>query len=168
MYRRFFYYNRFAFIKKAATLALMKKIWKIACVLGLMIVAVGCTTDKSSETTNQKSTEAEKQEIEKIEVDTFEKKIVETKKLNDFCGEGIGICASGMTCLPRTAGEAVRVCKPSVVDESEKCSVTDQNQVCGVRDGERRTYLNACFAKRNGAEVEEAGTCKEDIGEKSA
>jgi hypothetical protein len=104
--------------------------------------------------------QSETKSIQQIKVENYESKEIVTSKENDFCGEGIGICASGLLCLPRTEGDAIRICKVAIVNKEKKCSVADVKEVCASRDGESTTYLNACFAEAHGATMEAEGRCK--------
>lgn len=76
------------------------------------------------------------------------------------CGGEEQICAGGLVCLPASEGSELRVCKTAVVDTEKECNPYNVKEVCGERDGETTTYLNECFAAKNGATVVGDGYCE--------
>lgn len=45
-----------------------------------------------------------------------------------------------------------------------RACTTEYRPVCGVRDGRRRTYSNACVARREGARIVARGRCRREPG----
>ena len=62
-----------------------------------------------------------------------------------------GIAALAMLVLPLVATDAQQPAPPD-------CTVNAP--VCGLKNGSRQTYWNACLAARDGAELLNAGECR--------
>lgn len=63
-----------------------------------------------------------------------------------------GLAAFAVFLLPLIAADAQQPAPPD-------CTVNVP--VCGLKDGSRQTYWNACLAARDGAELMYAGECRQ-------
>lgn len=127
----------------------MRKTLVLLSIVGLLIV--GCSAPDDEGTS--------------ISTDHVDSKTVQTVGLGQTCGGSENIrCHERLRCqLDLDAADQTGICVQPVVHEDMECPEI-QDPVCGLYDGNKNGYLNACHAERYGAEVLGKGFCRtEDV-----
>ncbi len=115
------------------------------------IILLACQSPKSPDT-------------QATQTDTVTTTPIQTAQENEMCGgpENI-LCDQGYECVTEE-NNALQfgICTLSVVDTTLSC--TDEKEpVCGYKNDRKNGYLNACHAKRHGADILNEGLCTPEV-----